>query len=83
MFFDYLIVAMAFILVKIYLLNPYYSFEMSELWLEALGSLKEGESIEGSFPCQLDYMKGYVVLTNQRMVFIQGGGGSIRYLRRT
>jgi hypothetical protein len=47
---------------------------MSELWLEALGSLKEGESVEGSFPCQLDYMKGYVVLTNQRMVFIQGGG---------
>lgn len=45
---------------------------MSE-WLEALGSLKEDEMIEDSFPCQLDYMKGYVVLTNQRMVFIQGG----------
>jgi hypothetical protein len=47
---------------------------MPDLWLNKLGSLREGESIQGSFPCHLDYIKGVVVLTDQRMIFVQGGG---------
>ena len=47
---------------------------MSDLWLNQLDSLREDESIQGSFPCHLDFMKGIMVFTDQRMIFIQGGG---------
>ena len=46
---------------------------MSELISECV-DLKEGEEIKGSFPCQMDYIKGVLVLTDERMMFIQGGG---------
>jgi len=47
---------------------------MSDLWLNQIDSLREDESIQGSFHCHLDFMKGIMVFTDQRMIFIQGGG---------
>jgi hypothetical protein len=46
---------------------------MSELIVECADP-KEGEDVKGIFPCQMDYIKGVLVLTNERMLFIQGGG---------
>jgi hypothetical protein len=47
---------------------------MSDSWLDVIKPLEEGEEIEDSFPCQMDYIKGFLVLTNKRLFFIQGGG---------
>lgn len=43
--------------------------------IDKIVSLKKGEEILGSYGCHLDFVKGYAVLTSDRLLFIEGGGG--------